>query len=478
MKADRFIALDIGEDYIRMGVFLRQSSGQLELLANGIVAIDSGSHVGMVREAEVATALKRLLDETKPAAKTAVISIEGPSVFSRLVKLPPVSPDKVEETIRHEAVQNVPFPIDEVVWDAHVVNSVGTEQEVMLVAVKAELIDGLVHAVSANGLSVERVVVAPAALANAVRFVYPDSTESLLLVDIGAHSTNLVFVDGARTFFRSLSVNADIRTQLFQEIARSITFYSSQPGGNAPQRILLSGEVADVSDFQARMGIPVVVFDLQQIVQHDVSGFSVLAGMVVSDASATSININLIPPSLLRERLLQRRQPWWLACFVVLLLIAGIWLVGLKQMASHLLKENTAVTARIQTLEKIENELVPLEDKIRKLEEQAEVYQVAIRQRTVLIEVLEDIRGRLPEGMFLLSSEPLYVAEKPKGMRVAVVSYLDKEPAGEDSVKLLRDSLRESDRFTAQTKVFSRPSKGLFARQFMLDVYFEEALLK
>lgn len=477
MKADKIIALDIGEDYIRMGVFARRS-GQLELLDHGRVAVESNPHVEMTREAVVATALKRLLDEKKPATRKAVISIEGPSVFSRLVRLPPVAPDKVEQTIRHEAVQNIPFPIDEVVWDAHVVDAAVVEPEVMLVAVKAELVDGLVHAVNANGLLVERVDVAPAALANAARFIYPNSAEPMLLVDIGSVSTNLVFMDGDRTFFRTLSFNVETLPRLIQEIERSIMFYRGQQGGNAPQRIFLTGVPVSTEEFQSQLGIPAGELDLRQIVKQDTAGLAILAGMVVLDASPATFSLNLIPVSLQAARSLQRRQPWWLACAVLVVLVFGVWIWGLKQMSVLTQQENAAVTARIQALEKIENELLPLEHMISKLEGQSEIYCTAIRQRTFMLEVLEDLRGCLPEGMFLLSSEPLSDVGKGKGLRVSVVSYLDKESEGQDAVKLLRDRLRKNDHFSDATKVSSRPTKKLFARQFILDIYFEEALLK
>ncbi|WP_168442661.1 type IV pilus biogenesis protein PilM [Pontiella desulfatans] len=475
MKADRFIALDIGADFIRLGVFARHASGQLELLDHGSVAIDSDPHIEMAREAVVATALKRLLDERKPTVRKAVVSIEGQSVFSRLVKLPPVAADKVAQTIRHEAVQNIPFPIDEVVWDAHIVDASAPEPEVLLVAVKAELVDGLVHAVSANGLLVERVDVAPAALANAVRATQPTGTGPSLLVDAGKQSTNLVFIDGDRTFFRTLPVAGSMGQRLVQEIERSITFYRSQQGGNAPQRILLAGGLGHLGETESRLGIPVEAFDpllgvQQSVVVADPGNIAVLAGL----ARSGGMEINLVPEALEKAHSFRRKQPLFVAGAAAAVLVAGTWIVGLNRLAALAEIENREVRARIQALERVEKKMLPLERRIAELQRQSEVYEGAIERRTFWLDVLVDIRGCLAEGMFVLGSEPILQDESTIGQRITVVSYLDREGKGEDAIIQLRDRLRAKDRFSEKTKVFKRPTKKRFAREFVLDVHFEE----
>ncbi|WP_372845717.1 pilus assembly protein PilM [Pontiella sp.] len=475
MKADRFIALEIGPDFIRMGVFARRSPDNLELIDYGSIAIASDPAIEMAREALVATALKRLLDERKPAVRKAVVAIDGPSVFSRLVKLPPVAPEKVAQTIRHEAVQNIPFPIDEVVWDAHVVDAAAPEPEVLLVAVKAALVNGLVHAVAANGLQVERVDVAPAALANVVRNGYPGSSECRLLVDAGKDSTNLVFVDGDRVFFRSLPVGGSMGQRLVQEIQRSISFYCSQQGGNDPTRILLAGGFGNLGETESRLGIPVEAFNPLQgvrlsVVVADSADLAVLAGM----AMPAALCINLVPEALEKERRLQKRQPLILACVAAAVLIGAVWIAGLRRMADVARREAAIVGARVAELELLEGELVPLERRIDRLLGRTEIYGEAVGQRTFWLETLQEIRTCLSDGMFLVGSEPLKDGEQTAGLRITVVSYLDKETKGIDAVVQLRDRLRESARFSDETKVFRRPTKRQFSRSFVLDVHFAE----
>ena len=60
---------------------------------------------------------------------------------------------KIDRIIAFEAQQNVPFPIDEVVWDYQLVGGGTDEQlQVVLVAIKSDLLEGINAAVEAAGL--------------------------------------------------------------------------------------------------------------------------------------------------------------------------------------------------------------------------------------------------------------------------------------------------------------------------------------
>lgn len=456
MKTDRIIALELGANGIRMAVV---SSGTSELHDSGYAEYASDAPVGLPREAVVAMTLKQLMEGRQPGTKRVCISIEGSSVFSRLVKLPRVGKEQLERTVRHEAIQNIPFPIDEVVWDAHVIDPDAPEPEVLLVAVKAELVEGLVHAVRANGLAIEKISVAPVALANAAR-----SSEnicgSVLLVDVEDESSNLVFIDGERTFFRTLPIAGNDADRLVQEIERSITFYQSQHQGKAPERIRVDGNRAVA--LGDRLSIPVEPMDS--------SNESVCVGLAADQA----VSIHLVPAFLQHEQELKKRMPFWIAAAGLLVLQLAVWMVNFNLQLQHTHAVLRSVEQQVRDLSRVEQQLLPLEEQISGLHRRAAVYDDVLVQQTLWLENLAAISRLLPEGMFLLSSEPLRPKDQLVGTRVSVVSYLDKEPAGQDAVKLLRDTLRASKRFSDETNVFSRPSKKLFAREFVLDIHFAE----
>ncbi len=484
VKKDCFIALEIGTDALRMAVFDRSRPGIPVLVDHGSSPYDVAPGVEMAREARVATALRRLLEEKRPAAREVVLAIDGQSVFSRVANLPPVPADKMPQTIRHEAVQNIPFPIEEVVWAAGSPVAGPSGLEILLVAAKADLVNGLVHAVAANGLEVVRVEVAPVALANVVRFHLPGLQDPLLLVDAGNSSANLVFLCGGRTLFRTLPVPAHAVPRLVQEIERSISFFRSQQGGAPPVRILLGGGgTAVASELEERLALPVEPFDPLQRIEAvpPASGsaeFGVLAGLAVPLAFADALDIDLSPPEVRAARGARRRRPMRLAAAGMALLAGLAWIAGLVHATRLAQRENGMVLARVGALERIEREQLPIERSLGELQERAAMYERLVDRRTAWLDALSELRGLMPEGMFLLQSEPISTEGEVAGVRITVLSYLDKEPPEADVVVQLRDRIRACDRFDAGTSVYKRPAKRLFSRRFVLDVRFKEPLPK
>ena len=94
-------------------------------------------------------------------------------------------------------------------WSGIISSSASSEAdkiEVVLVAIKADLLEGMNAAVEAAGLQTRRVDVAPMALYNAFRFNYSELTGSSLVIYIGARTTNLLFVEPGKVFSRSIPI--------------------------------------------------------------------------------------------------------------------------------------------------------------------------------------------------------------------------------------------------------------------------------
>src|SRR5580704_16963052 len=98
-------------------------------------------------------ALQELLAERGIRSKDVNVCAPGFHVFSKFVKLPPVDTSKVTQIIQYEAQQNVPFPLAEVVWDYQFLGSAPTgELEVLLVAIKTDIVEGLFRVTESAGL--------------------------------------------------------------------------------------------------------------------------------------------------------------------------------------------------------------------------------------------------------------------------------------------------------------------------------------
>lgn len=308
------IALNIGSQRVSMAVFEPSKSGGLILKAYDSETLLADPATEASRPAQIGFAIGQLAQRLKAGRSKVRYAISGQSVFTRFVKLPPLDDDNIEQLVTFEAQQHVPFPLDEVVWDYEILESAG-EKEVVIVAIKGEALDELNESVTSTGLTTAEVDVAPMALYNAFRAAYPGVNEPVLLIDIGAKATDLLYIEGKRFFTRSVNrggvsissaiakeygipfaeaeahktqtglvalggghteqldettaaLATTIRNALGQlpaEISRTTNYYRSQHGGNAPKRIILAGGGANLpytkEFFEEKLHLPVEYFN-------------------------------------------------------------------------------------------------------------------------------------------------------------------------------------------------------------------------
>ncbi len=291
LKTDRILALDIGASSLKMAEFVPLKSGGIELVKHSISSLGLDPHSEGDRNVYIVSTIQEMLAEHQIKPGPVLISVSGQSVFSRFVKLPPVEEDKVFQIVSYEAQQNVPFPIEEVVWDYQLIGGTEGDLDVMLAAIKGDIIASLTEAIEQAGLLPDLVDVAPMALYNSVRYNYEDLDECTLIIDMGARSTDLIFLEANRVFSRSIPVAGNaitqqimrefelsfsdaedmkkahafvawggayespsgevadkvsksvrsVMTRLHAEINRSINFYRGQQDGSQPKRVLLTG---------------------------------------------------------------------------------------------------------------------------------------------------------------------------------------------------------------------------------------------
>src|SRR5436189_3517334 len=211
-----FLAVDFGAATLKVAEFEVNEAGNLRLRQYGMKSLGAEGAQETTREATVLKALQGILTERGMKAKTANVCAPGFHVFSKFVKLPPVDAGKVTQIIQYEAQQNVPFPLAEVVWDYQILGSTPTgELEVLLVAIKADIVEGLFRVTETAGLRLQLAEVSPAALCNAFRFNYGDLDGCTMLLDIGAKTSNLLFFEKGKVFSRSINLGANSITPDF-----------------------------------------------------------------------------------------------------------------------------------------------------------------------------------------------------------------------------------------------------------------------
>ena len=124
----RILSLNLGSQSVGLAEFHGQPAGGLVLTAFRMRDILADPASDSVRHAQVTNALREMLAELQIDRGKVNYAVASQAVFARFVKLPAVDEEKIERIIGFEAQQNVPFPIDEVVWDYQLVGG-GTENK-------------------------------------------------------------------------------------------------------------------------------------------------------------------------------------------------------------------------------------------------------------------------------------------------------------------------------------------------------------
>lgn len=324
LNVKSFLAVDFGAGSLKLAEFEVNEAGGLRLKQFVIRSLGLEASQETKREAVILKALQEVISEKGIKAKDVNVCAPGFHVFSKFVKLPPVEPGKVAQIIQYEAQQNVPFPLAEVVWDYQILSTAaGGDLEVLLVAIKADIVEGLFRVTETAKLRLQLCDVSPAALCNAFRYNYGELEDCTMLLDIGAKTSNLLFLEKGKVFSRSINLGANSITQDFanesklkfdiadkikidegfvslggayeepenphqaaiSKIARqfmtrlhiqvnqTLQFYRGQQGGSAPQRLFLSGGASimpyTAQFFAEKLNVPVEYFNPFRSVQID-----------------------------------------------------------------------------------------------------------------------------------------------------------------------------------------------------------------
>jgi type IV pilus assembly protein PilM len=221
LNTKSFLAVDFGAGSLKLAEFETNEAGGLRLKTFAIKPLGPEGAQEATREKVILKALQETLAEKGIKAKDVNVCAPGFHVFSKFVKLPPVDANKVTQIIQYEAQQNVPFPLAEVVWDYQILGSAPSgELEVLLVAVKSDVVEGLFRVAAQAKLRLQLCDASPAALCNAFRYNYGDLEDCTMLLDIGAKTSNLLFFEKGKVFSRSINLGANAITQDFANEAK------------------------------------------------------------------------------------------------------------------------------------------------------------------------------------------------------------------------------------------------------------------
>ena len=470
------VTLDIGSQRVTLARFSRQK-GSLVLQDYAFQDLVGDPAADAARSSQVSQAVAALTSQLRLQGQDVYYTISGHSVFTRFVSLPSMEGSNLRELVEFEAQQNVPFPIDEVTWDFQRVSSAeaGGEVEVLLVAIKNEAIDDINESVESAKLIGRGVDVAPVALCNAFKYNYPEVVDSgsvSVLIDVGARTTDLIYVQGDRVFTRSVPVGGaavssaiakefdmsfadaeerklqdgmvslggsfedpddpgkaamakvirNTMTRLHSEIVRTTGTFR-QSGGGAPSVAYLCGGSAGMpylKEFLAdKLAIEVDYFnpmsrvqvrpELSESAAGNAHNMGELVGLALRDANPKNLEIDLAPNDILNRRDLDKKKPMlYIAAALWILILLGVFL-KYNGTAKNARSVKNELTNEAADLSKYSIGIKSQEEIEKENFEIANPIELAVKGRTQYVELFNDINALIKnDKVWIVQIEPLF----------------------------------------------------------------------
>ncbi len=380
MASPRFAwGIDVGNRALKAIKLVRDGAGGLriddvDVIEHEHILSDAGDN----KEALVNHALAVFAQKHPEKGGAVAMGVSGQSSFARFIKLPPVEDKKVPEIVRFEAIQQIPFPLDDVEWSYQIFQDEGSpEKEVGIFAMRKELVNQLIKNFTDAGLNVQTVQMSPLAVYNAV--AYDQRIKgTTMIVDVGADNTDLIIAEGEQVWLRSIPVGGNNFTEalikqfklkfpkaeelkrnaatskytrqilqamrpvfdtLVSEIQRSIGFYASVHRDSRISRVIVLG---------GTFRLPGLIKFLQMQLQLDVQRFDTMGAAAPTDARVAAllndnvlssvgayglavqamgegkITSSLLPTAIRKERMWQEKTKWFAAAAALVVLGTGV----------------------------------------------------------------------------------------------------------------------------------------------------------
>jgi type IV pilus assembly protein PilM len=259
-KRESLISIDIGSTGIKM-VELDTSGVRPKLVNVGFSPIvgEIFSNNAITKPDKISEQITSLLEANSVADKRVCTAVPGPSVFTKKIKMPKLDLGELATNIQFEAGNFIPHNIDAVKLDYHIIGESGKNQlDVLVVAVKNEILDSLIECFSYAGLEVAVADVDCFAIQNMFELGYPEMTsKAVALINIGARYSSInICKNGQSLFTGDVPVGGKLFTDAIVEVM-GVTADQAEGlkrkkkpanGANAAQNDAIAGAVQDILD--------------------------------------------------------------------------------------------------------------------------------------------------------------------------------------------------------------------------------------
>ena len=449
------VALEIGSQSVTMGVFTPAGRGfALSRYARRDILLDPVEE-GM-RMDYVGSAIAEMVQELKVRGSEVRNVVSGQQVFMRFIKLPAIDMDNIAEQVGFEAQQHIPFPLEDIIYSyQELADREEGEREVLLVAIKKDVLDGLNSQVEAAPLKTRSVDCAITSLYNAFRANYEEE-EPVMLLDIGAKTTDIIFAEDGRFFTRSVTaagafitnsiarefnmsfreaeqfkieegvvslgngytdsmsereaaLATTIRTamsRLSSEVQRTINHYRAQYKGNPPTKAYICGGGARLpfalEFLQSALNIPVEYLNPIEVLsvgpkvdeaelEQDALCLGPIVGAAITGSGEGEFNIDLVPTSVGKDRAEKKLLPMVAIAGVLALAGAGAY-AGVATMKAN---ESAALLAKAAKVDasvaQINDQITNVEQKYKREMDEINKFADLYTMRAAYIDVIKQL---------------------------------------------------------------------------------------
>ncbi len=193
----------------------------------------------------VREALELFLSRNSVLGDRVAISVSGQSGLARFIKLPPVESKKIPDIVKYEARQQIPFALEDVVWDYQQMaggseeDGFALETEVGLFAMKRDQVFRALRPFEEAGIEVDVVQLTPLTIYNytvfdqmqdlppADQYDPDDPPQSVVVLSLGTDTTDLVITNGYRVWQRSIPLGGSHFTKSLTKALR-LTFAKAE----------------------------------------------------------------------------------------------------------------------------------------------------------------------------------------------------------------------------------------------------------
>jgi type IV pilus assembly protein PilM len=190
-------------------------------LASEYLTQGSVKNGDILKVKHVIGAIKRAREKARISTKNVICSLPESKSFLRIVSIPKMTEQEVEEAIKWEIEAVIPLSIDQVYYDWQILNRRLTKTEgqmdVIIVAVSKKYIDGFTDilrdiGLTAYGFELESVAQATSLLKDEEKGI------TTMIIDIGDKSTSFVItVDNIPVFTSSIPLSAESLTKSIEQ---------------------------------------------------------------------------------------------------------------------------------------------------------------------------------------------------------------------------------------------------------------------